>query len=114
MNRGTNSFHEALHVDLAPSAARGYRLALGTVYAVHRPLSRVVCQLTAKSSRRRRLLMRGGVLRVLRCAAAPRRITTITLRTQRLDAAVSWPLVDLPRWKVQQDQQALDTPVQTV
>ncbi len=57
--------------------------------------------------------MRGGVLRVLRCAAAPRRITTITLRTQRLDA-VSWPLVDLPRWKVPQGQQALDTPVQTV
>ena len=57
--------------------------------------------------------MRGGVLRVLRCAAAPRRITTITLRTQRLDA-VSWPLVDLPRWKVPRGQQALDTPVQTV
>jgi hypothetical protein len=27
---------------------------------------------------------------------------------------VSWPLVDLPRWKVPQGQPALDTPVQTV
>src|SRR3954451_17903606 len=62
---GTNSFHEPLHVDLVPRIARVDRLALDRLSAGYRAAEWTARQLTAKSSRSRRPLRRGGTPSVL-------------------------------------------------
>jgi hypothetical protein len=63
LNRGTNSFHEPLHVDLVPSVARADRLLLRAVSAAHGPLSgwRVSPRPRVRGSDDR---LRGAVLRM--------------------------------------------------